>query len=87
LPKAQELTPTPPPPRALRTVAGARLALARLYHRVDSGEVDPTVGRALTHILSVLLASARDHQFEDRLTVLEASLTGPVMHAGCSHPG
>jgi hypothetical protein len=75
VPKLQELIATPPPPRALRTVAGARLALARLYHQTASGAVDPQVAGKLTHILNVLISSARDHQFAERLDALEASLT------------
>jgi hypothetical protein len=74
VPKSQELVATPPPPRALRTVPGARLALARLYHRVERGEVDPAKAGRLTQILCALLASARDHEFDRRLAEVEASL-------------
>ena len=72
MPRSEELVKTPPPVRALRTIKGARLALARLYHQVSLGEVDPAVAGKLTHILSVLIGSARAHEFDQRLTEIEA---------------
>ena len=72
MPKNQEVIPVPPPARALRTIKGARLALARLYHEVRRGDVDPAVAGKLTHILSVLIGSARDHEFAERLDAIEA---------------
>ena len=53
VPRSEELVATPPPVRALRTVKGARLALARLFHQVSRGDVEPMVASALTRILHV----------------------------------
>jgi hypothetical protein len=85
VPKNQETITTPPPPRALRTVKGARLALARLYHQVNRGEVDPAIAGRLTAILCALLASARDHDFDARITELE-KLFGKPKSNGHARP-
>jgi hypothetical protein len=76
---AQGLAPTPPsltPARAksLKSIAGCRLELIRLYDQVKSGVIDPQVAGRCAYILNALIASRRDHQFEERLTELEASL-------------
>ena len=68
--------------RALRTINGARLALARLYHQVSLGEVDPAVAGKLTHILSVLIGSARAHEFDQRLAEIEGTLAAAVKPNG-----
>jgi hypothetical protein len=71
------LRETPSPsyaPRSLRSIAGARLELARLYAQTKNGEVDPIVSGRCAYILNSLIGSARDHQFEERLAELEASL-------------
>lgn len=61
-------------PRSLRSVQGARLELARLYAQTKNGEVDPIVSGRCAYILNSLIGSARDHQFEERLADIEASL-------------
>ena len=86
MPKNQETMAMPPPSRALRTIKGARLALARLYHQVSRGAVDPTVAGRLTAILCALLASARDHEFDRRLAEVEASLATKARPNGHAAP-
>ena len=84
VPKNQELVATPT--KALRTIRGGRLALARLFHEVRRGEIDPAIAAVLTRILSVLLASARDHEFDRRLAEVEASLaTKPRPNGHAAH--
>ena len=85
MPRSEELVKTPPPVRALRTIKGARLALARLYHQVSLGEVDPAVAGKLTHILSVLIGSARAHEFDQRLAEIEGTLAAAVKPNGHDH--
>jgi hypothetical protein len=70
----QELSRTPPSPRSLRTIKGARLELARLYAETKRGQVEPGVAGKLAHILSILIGSARDHEFDERLSRIEAGL-------------
>ncbi len=72
----QDLKSTPPTPRSLRSVKGARLELARLYSQTKLGVVEPTVAGRLAHILGLLIGSYRDHEFEQRLDRLEAALAG-----------
>jgi len=59
----------------LRTIKGARLALARLYHQTAAGNVDPQVAGRLTAILCALIASSREHQLETRITELEERIS------------
>jgi hypothetical protein len=72
----QELKGSPFPYglRSLRTVKGARIELARLYQAVKAGDIEPHVAGRLTHILSVLIGSARDHEIEARMDALEKQL-------------
>jgi hypothetical protein len=70
----QQLERLPPAPRSLRTVRGARLELQRLYVLTKNGHVEPAVAGKLSHILSLLIGSARDHQFDERLAKLEANI-------------
>jgi hypothetical protein len=72
----QDLKSTPPSPRSLRSVKGARLELCRLYAQTKAGEVEPAVAGRLAHILGLLIGSYRDHEFEQRLDRLEAALAG-----------
>ena len=74
MPLDQELVPTPPTPRALRTVNGSRLELARLYIQAKSGDVDPQLAGKLAHILSILIRSSTDFALEDRIAKLEARI-------------
>ena len=89
MPRNQEQQPTPPASRALRTIPGARLALARLYHRVERGEVDPAIAGRLAQILGLLISSARDHEFAQRLTEVEGTIAAAVKPNGHDrhHPG
>jgi hypothetical protein len=59
------------------------MELVKLYGEVKSGEIDPQVAGRLTHILSVLLSSARDHVMDDRIAAIEARLASvkPNGHA------
>ena len=68
---AQDLARTPPAPRSLRSIKGARLELARLYAQTKLGTIEPTVAGRLAHILGLLIGSYRDHEFEARLDALE----------------
>ena len=75
----QGLAPSPPPltaarSKSLKSIAGCRLELIRLYDQVKTGVIDPQVAGRCAYILNALIASRRDHQFEERLTELEASL-------------
>jgi hypothetical protein len=70
----QDFSPTPPAPRSLRTIKGARLELARLYAQTKLGLIEPNVAGKLSHILSSLIGSARDHEFEERIGKIEADL-------------
>jgi hypothetical protein len=70
----QDLAVTPPSPRTLRTIKGARLELCRLYAQVKAGEVEPVVAGKLAHILGLLIGSFRDHEVEVRLAKLEAAV-------------
>jgi hypothetical protein len=74
MPLDQELVSTPPTTRALRTVKGARLELARLYNQTKTGAIEPQVAGRLSHILATLIGTARDHEVEERLAKLEAQL-------------
>jgi hypothetical protein len=74
MPADQEHSRTLPQPRALRTIKGARLELARLYIQVKNGEIDPFVAGRLVNILGLLLSSARDHALDERMTEIEARL-------------
>ena len=71
VPTRQEDTRTPPASRSLRTVRGARLELTRLYAQTKAGRIEPLLAGKLTHILSVLISSAHDHEIEERLVALE----------------
>jgi hypothetical protein len=71
MPRSQPHSKDPPLPRSLSTIRGARLELCRLYKQTRTGEVEPNVAGKLAHILSLLIGSARDHAFEDRLAALE----------------
>ena len=70
----------PPPPlsparsKSLKSIAGCRLELIRLYDQVKTGVIDPTVAGRCAYILNSLITSVRDHQFEERLANLEARL-------------
>jgi hypothetical protein len=70
----QKLTPTPPPIRGLKTLRGARHELTKLYRETKVGAVEPAVAGKLAHIIGLLIASLRDHDFERRLDALEAAL-------------
>jgi hypothetical protein len=85
MPRAQGLSRTTPRYRALKSVRGARSELCRLYHAVRDGEIDPVIGGRLCQILVALLASAKAHQFEERLDGLEARLTGIKPNGSTSH--
>jgi hypothetical protein len=58
----------------LRTIKGARLELSRLYIQTKAGEVEPQIAGRLSHILSILIGSARDHEVEERLNAIEAQV-------------
>jgi hypothetical protein len=83
LPRNQELERTPPTPRALRSVRGSRLELARLYIQAKAGEIDPALASKLTYILSVLIRSSTDFALEERVAQLETQITAakPNGHA------
>jgi hypothetical protein len=65
---------TPARAKSLKTIKGCRLELIRLYDATKTGVLDPTVAGRCAYILNSLIGSARDHQFEERLAELEASL-------------
>ena len=87
MPRNQELERTPPTPRALRTVRGSRLELARLYHQLKAGEVDPQTAGKLAHILSILIRSSIDFALEERVAQLEAQITPAKRPNGSASPG
>jgi hypothetical protein len=60
--------------RGLKSIAGARHELARLYLEVKNGLIEPVVAGRLMHALSILINSTRDHDLETRLDKLEATL-------------
>jgi hypothetical protein len=60
--------------RSLKTIVGARHELARLYHELKKGLIEPQVAGRLTHILSILIGSHRDHDFEQRLVETNAMI-------------
>jgi hypothetical protein len=74
MPLDQEFARTPPTPRALRTIPGARLELARLYVQLKAGEIEPQLAGRLAHILGLLISSHREHTVDIRLTELETRL-------------
>jgi hypothetical protein len=86
MPLDQELARTPPTPRALRTVRGSRLELARLYIQAKAGEVDPQLAGKLAHILSILIRSSTDFALEERIAKLEAKV-GAAKPNGHTRPG
>jgi hypothetical protein len=73
MPQAQEVVRYPAL-RALKTVVGARHELARLYFETKKGLIEPQVAGRLAHILSVLIGTHRDHEFEAKLIELEARI-------------
>jgi hypothetical protein len=58
----------------LKTVAGARAELTRLYLETKKGLLDPQIAGRLAHILSIMIGTHRDHEFEAKLTELEARI-------------
>jgi hypothetical protein len=71
---SQDVGRTPPAPRSLRTIRGARLELARLYAETKAGRVRPEVAGRLANMLGLMISSARDHDFERRVEELEQRL-------------
>jgi hypothetical protein len=65
---------TPARAKSLKSIAGCRLELIRLYDATKTGALDPVVAGRCAYILNALIGSSRDHQFEQRLSELEASL-------------
>jgi hypothetical protein len=58
----------------LKTIVGARHELCRLYIELKRDLVEPQVAGRLAHILSVLIGTHRDHEFDAKLTELEARI-------------
>ena len=83
----QDLTAAPLQPRTLRTVKGARLELARLYHQTEAGVVEPIVAGKLSHILGLLITSYRDHELIGRIEVLEGIAQQPGRKPNGHHVG
>ena len=54
--------------------------MARLYAETKRGSVEPNVAGKLSHILSILIGSARDHEFDERLSKIEAGMKRPNGH-------
>ena len=65
---------TPPAPRSLRTVRGARNELCRLYNELRRGDVDPVVAGRAAHILGLIIRSSTDFTLEERIAKLEARI-------------
>jgi hypothetical protein len=86
MPHDQDLSRLPPAPRSLRSIKGARMELARLYAQTKRGEVDPGVAGKLSHILSILISSARDHALEERLAGIEERLAAAAKPNGHARP-
>jgi hypothetical protein len=70
MPAAQDVVRYPALTR-LKTLAGARHELARLYLETKRGRHDPTLAGKLAHMLQVLINSVRDHEFDRRIEALE----------------
>jgi hypothetical protein len=73
MPKAQEVIRYPSL-RSLKTIAGARHELARLYFETKKGLIDPQLAGRLSHMLSVMIGATRDHEVEQQIAELEARL-------------
>jgi hypothetical protein len=72
--------PQDPPPlsplhrrwaRRLRTVAGVRAELVKLYGESREGQVDPQDATRLAHLLGMLVRIAETAEFEQRIAALE----------------
>jgi hypothetical protein len=57
--------------RALKTIAGARHELARLYFELKKGLIDPMIAGRLANILATMIHSTRDHEVEAKLAAME----------------
>ena len=78
---------TPPFPRSLSTVKGARMELCRLYRELRRGEVDPLIAGRAAHILGLLIRSSTDFTIEERVAKLEASLAPTAGPNGSTRTG
>jgi hypothetical protein len=73
MPQAQEVVRYPAL-RALKTVVGARHELARLYFETKKGLIEPQIAGRLANMLGILIGTYRDHEFDSKLTELEARI-------------
>jgi hypothetical protein len=81
MPKAQPVVRYPSL-RTLKSIRGARHELARVYFETKHGLLDVALAGRLSHMLSILLGSYRDHEFGERLDRIEAELA----EAGAAPP-
>jgi hypothetical protein len=81
-----ELDRTPPAPRSLRTIKGARNELCRLYRELRLGKVDPQVAGRAAHILSLLIRSGTDFELEERVKRLEDQFAAPRPNGRAAPP-
>jgi hypothetical protein len=82
-PRAENGTPLP---RSLATIGAIRREMVRLYRDAKAGKHDPQLIGRLVHLLNSLVALDRDHGFEERLNMLEATVAeirknGDARHA------
>ena len=59
--------------RRYRTLADTRKALASFLRKLEDGEIDVNLGRALIHGCSTMASIQRDSELEARLDALEAA--------------
>lgn len=52
------------------------MELGRLYAQTKSGAIDPNVAGKLAHMLGLMIATARDHDFDARIGEIERRLAG-----------
>ena len=80
------LSLTPARAKSLKTIGGCRLELIRLYDATKTGVLDPVVSSRCAYILNSLISTFRDHQFDQRLAELEASLKQGAKPNGHARP-
>lgn len=62
--------------RRFKTLEDTRKALAAFLRAIETGKMDPTVGRTLIYGCSQLASIIRDGDLEARLEALEAAQKG-----------
>jgi hypothetical protein len=78
------LTRTPPAPRSLSTVRGARNELCRLYRELRRGECTPEIAGRGAHILGLIIRTGTDFELEQRLAAVQERMAAVEEHVGAA---